>query len=133
MKTEKRFDRKVLSASSCGFVATAVALCAIFAVHATDFYWTYNGEGNFNDATKWHRGSSTGETGTVPGPIDKVYIASTCTGCTIVVNGDYQLNAFGVSTAAYAGRHQGAFRDQPCNGQGRASVEDISVAKVECV
>lgn len=103
MKTKKRLDGKLLSTTSCGVAAMAVALCAVFAAHATTYYWTYNGEGNFNDATKWHNGHDTGATGTVPGPDDKARISASCAGCTIVVNGDYQIDELFVDGAAQAG------------------------------
>ena len=70
--------------------AVAATICGL-AVQAESakYYWTHEGEGNWGDATKWHKGTKTGPTGELPGIDDDVFLyASTCT---INVDSEYEV------------------------------------------
>ncbi len=68
--------------------AVAAMMCCL-AAQAASYYWNYEGEGNWGDVTKWHKGDSSGPTGELPGREDDVAIYSVNT--TINVDTEYEV------------------------------------------
>ena len=85
----------------CGklFLTGAAMMCCLAAQGAT-YHWTFEGEGNWGDATKWHKWSETGSTGELPGVEDDVIIDSV--NGTINVDTEYEVQSLttGYGTAA---------------------------------
>ena len=88
MKLEKRsFLRGGGRLSFAVATLMGVTLCA-FTVKAEKYYWTA-AEGNFNDATKWHKTTYNGATGEVPGVSDEANLYGT--NCTIRVDDEIEV------------------------------------------
>ena len=67
----------------------ALAMLSTVAVHAAEYYWTYAGEGDWNDGSKWHKGTVSGATGTVPGFGDHAHLY---TNCTVNIDGECEVS-----------------------------------------
>ncbi len=85
MKLEKTDSLRVRG--KLWFAVLAVMCC--LAAQAASYYWNYEGEGNWGDVTKWHKGDVSGPTGELPGREDDVAIYSLNT--TINVDTEYEV------------------------------------------
>ena len=77
-----------------------VAVCALTAFvanAAANFYWT-SAEGDFSDASKWHKGTYNGATGELPGAENTCYLWGTS--CTVRVDGEYRIGALWTNSGA---------------------------------
>lgn len=75
-------------------LAASAACALVFSAGATTYFWTYNGEGDWSDGSKWHKGSTAGATGEVPGEGDIAEVSLPATNCTINVDGNYTVAEF---------------------------------------
>ncbi|MDE3275029.1 MAG: hypothetical protein PUJ80_03280, partial [Verrucomicrobiota bacterium] len=76
--------------------ALMVALSAfsVSVAPADDFHYKLGASGDWNDASKWHRGTYTGETGTLPGVGDRAYLYGVAGAeCTVRIDGEVSVAA----------------------------------------
>lgn len=70
----------------------ALVVLSATVVQAVQYVWTDDGEGNWNDGSKWHKYSASGTTGTVPGFGDSAVINTSVTGVVINIDGEYEIS-----------------------------------------
>lgn len=70
----------------------ALVVLSVTVVQAVQYVWTDDGEGNWNDGSKWHKYSASGTTGTVPGFGDSAVINTSVTGVVINIDGEYEVS-----------------------------------------
>lgn len=72
----------------------ALSAFSVSVVPAATYHYSQNASGDWNDASKWHKDSYNGETGTLPGVGDVAYLSgSSGVGCTIRIDGDVSVGA----------------------------------------
>lgn len=72
----------------------ALSAFSVSVAPADDFHYKQGASGDWNDASKWHRGTYDGETGTLPGVGDKAYLSGAAGAeCTVRIDGDVSVGA----------------------------------------
>ena len=83
------------------FGSLMLVVLAASAASAGKFYYQQNESGDWNDASKWHKDAYNGETGTLPGIGDEVFLfGSDGAECTIAVHGNVSIATLNVQNWA---------------------------------
>lgn len=82
-------NRKTISVLMVALIAFSTSV-----VSAASYYYSQNASGDWNDASKWHKDSCDGATGTLPGIGDVAYLSGfSVVECAIRIDGDVSVGA----------------------------------------